>query len=484
MFESDKFRSSGRLSKGSVVSHYRILGSLSRGYPEGFYIAHDVTSGKKVVLEFLSDDIARNPELHERFKRGIKRLFRLDHPNIQSTYAFEEASGREFVVLEYIEGLTLRQLMSAGELSLRGMMDIAVQTCRGLEEAHDNEIFHGGLNPDNIVIRSDAGVKIMGFGSPEIAGFSEYAMAEPTVELMAYMSPEQISGQAIDHRSDIFSFGILLYEMITGRLPFRADKPSDLAEAVKKTMPEPLSVCRPGLPDAFQRIISRCLEKNPAKRFYRVSDIMTGLNTAARSIPSSLETSKRKDPWNWVVIAAVIVLLAVAAYDYIPKIFPSYEKGEAKREIRLTIMPFENRSGSKYDFFADSLFRKLDSAYGESEQLHVIFQRDRTRPSDVRESTEGTRPEEIGDFVLHGLIEDLKPVRVGTHLNIRVKLVRTADSLVVWSETFYADETNIAGVQTDIALKTLEKLTTHTMPSHEKTQILFYSINRDVAVSI
>jgi serine/threonine protein kinase len=256
---------------GETLAHYRITAAIGAGGMGEVYRATDTKLGREVALKVLPAEMASHPERLERFQREAKALAALDHPGIVTVYSVEEAGGVHFLTMQLVEGQSLDRVVPEGGLTSSQVLEIATALAEALAAAHDKGIVHRDLKPANVMVTADGRVKVLDFGLAKITASEPVGSSDsqlPTdlrtregvvMGTVPYMSPEQVSGLAVDHRTDIFSLGILLYEMATGRRPFQGRSSAELASAILRDAPPALEESRSDLPDGLRRIISRCL---------------------------------------------------------------------------------------------------------------------------------------------------------------------------------------------------------------------------------
>jgi len=279
---------------GRTLSHYKIVSKLGEGGMGAVYLAEDSTLGREVALKVLPAEMVGDPERLERFQREARSVAALNHPNIVTLHSVEEADGVPFLTMERVEGRSLDQLLPPSGFTLDQLFPLAIQIADALAAAHDKGITHRDLKPANVMVTAEGRVKILDFG---LAKLAEQETEEEQTQLMTqagmilgtvpYMSPEQIQGQAVDSRADIFSLGILLYEMATGRRPFSGDNPASVISAVLKDEPPPVTTVRAGLPNHLGRIIRRCLEKLPQRRFQSARDVQLELEDLQKELATA-----------------------------------------------------------------------------------------------------------------------------------------------------------------------------------------------------
>ena len=269
----------------TVIGHYRILGKIGGGGMGVVYEAEDLKLGRHVALKFLPEELAEDPESLLRFGREARSASALNHPNICTVYEVDEVNGRAFIAMELVEGKTLRQLLASGSLPMRKAIEIAAQVAEGLTKAHEAGIAHRDLKPENLMVSDDGFVKILDFGLAKLASPSESDICTTSTTpglvlgTVGYMSPEQASGDRLDFRSDQFSFGLVLYEMVTGKRPFQRSTAAETLTAIIREPPEPITRQNRDAPAPLCWAIERCLAKEPDKRYVSTRDLARELAT-------------------------------------------------------------------------------------------------------------------------------------------------------------------------------------------------------------
>jgi hypothetical protein len=315
------------LTPGSRLGAYEIIGTLGAGGMGEVYRARDAKLNRDVAIKVLPEGLARDPAALSRFEREAQAVAALSHPNILAIYDFGSAQGVTYAVTELLEGDTLRARLADGALTTRKAIDFGVHIVRGIAAAHERGIIHRDLKPENIFITKDSVVKILDFGLAKAAQAptapAETQLAADTTPgtvlgTVGYMSPEQVRGLAVDHRTDIFSFGAILYEMLTGRRAFRGDSHVETMNAILKEDPPEFAEINPTLPSSLDRIVRRCLEKSPADRFHSAHDLAIALEAMSGASSHSAASiaavaAPRRLPWP-LLTAAALVVVAVAAF--------------------------------------------------------------------------------------------------------------------------------------------------------------------------
>jgi adenylate cyclase len=269
-----------------TILHYKVMEKLSEGGMGVVYKAEDTRLKREVAIKFLPRQIVVQAEQLERFKFEARTAAALNHPNIATIYAIEEVDDESFIVMEYIHGQELRQKVSAGPLELGEALDIAIQIAEGLQAAHKKGIVPRDIKSANIMLAENGQVKILDFGLAKLAGQTRLTEPGRTMGTLAYMSPEQMQGQEIDHRTDIWSLGVILYEMVTGQLPFKGEFAAMMYSIFKRD-PEPPTSLQPDLPDYVEQIVYKALEKDRTSRYQNIQDLLRDLKERSSARSSS-----------------------------------------------------------------------------------------------------------------------------------------------------------------------------------------------------
>jgi len=313
------------LEKGSRLGEYTILAAIGAGGMGEVYRARDARLNRDVAIKVLPSVFSSDAGRLQRFEQEARAAAALNHPNILAVFQMGTHDGAPYMVSELLEGETLRELLRRGPLPLRKLIDCGVQIARGLAAAHEKGIVHRDLKPENLFVTKDGHVKILDFG---LAKLTQPAPAVETniptdrdltqpgavMGTVGYMAPEQVSGKALDSRADIFAFGAILYEMLTGKRPFQKPTSAETMSAILNEEPSGIAQVAPATPPAMQRLVQRCLEKSPELRFQSASDLAFALDALSDSGSGSAvePTLLRSKRWKWPVLAVVVALVAIA----------------------------------------------------------------------------------------------------------------------------------------------------------------------------
>ncbi|MFQ5512647.1 MAG: protein kinase [Candidatus Krumholzibacteriia bacterium] len=305
---------------GQTVSHYRILGKLGEGGMGVVYQAEDLKLDRKVALKFLPQQLSTDESARRRFIAEARTASALDHNNIITIHEIDQTpDGRMFIVMAYHEGQTLKERLEDGRLEIDDAVEITSQLVAGLASAHDSGIFHRDVKPGNILVTGKGDVKILDFGLAKLAGGARVTKTGTTVGTVAYMSPEQAAGREVDHRSDIFSLGVVLYEMLAGELPFPGDHEAAVVYGILHTDPEPVSSHRSDIPEALQHIVEKAMQKDLSRRYqdlHELWDDLTSLRGDAGRLPRRRRPRARMRLYGGVglVTIAIAVVLGVLRF--------------------------------------------------------------------------------------------------------------------------------------------------------------------------
>ena len=478
---------------GRTLGHYRIVEKIGAGGMGEVYRAHDERLDRDVAIKVLFEEVAENPDRLARFEREAKSLAGLNHPNIVTIFSVEEAEGKRFIAMELVDGDSLAQTLPPGGLPLAKVFDIAVPLADALASAHDCGIVHRDLKPANVMVTRAGRVKVLDFGlakltetaaagaagadAEEVASRVATLTGEGTVMGTApYMSPEQLEGREVDHRTDIFSLGIVLYELATGRRPFTGDTTASVVTSILRDTPAPVTDVNPGLPRHLGRIIRNCLEKDAEARYQSAKDVRNELKSLRREVDSGDVTTgsgptavtppkktSRTVVWAAGGIAAVLIL-AIGWWIGLGGRGESDDRStkgtiatSAQAETdtpSVAVLPFHNMSADpENEYFADGLTQELISVLAKVEGLRIPA---RTTVFALKGTDLGVQ--EIGnrlgvDNVLEGSVR-----KAGNRIRISAQLVKVADGFNLWSETYDRELKDVFVIQDEIANSIAEAL--------------------------
>ncbi len=474
------------LAGGSHLGPYEIVAPIGAGGMGEVYRARDTRLGRDVAIKVLPAEFAEDPDRLRRFEQEARAVAALDHPDILAIHDVGTHEGAPYIVTELLEGESLRDRLTAGPLPVRNAVEIGVQIAHGLAAAHEKGIVHRDLKPANVFLTRDGNVKILDFGLAKLnpaRAPSEPAAASTVVEAtrtgtmlgtVGYMSPEQVRGQGVDQRSDLFAFGCVLYEMLSGAPPFRRDTAADTSSAILHEDPGPLPSACGEVPPALREIVCRCLEKRPEDRFSTAHDVALALRLlSAPGEPGpapSPEAAAPKVLRRWPLVGGICALLAaalIAGWALLRRAPAPHARTATGGPVRLAVLPFENLGVADDAYFAAGVTDEITGRLAGVHGLAVV-----SRSSAEQYARTGKNTRQVGDelgvgFLVTGTVRWAREPGGGEHVRITPQLVRVADDTSVWAEVFDFSMNDIFRVQSDIARSVVQRLG-FTLLEHER----------------
>ena len=449
---------------GQTISHYRILEKLGEGGMGVVYEAEDLKLHRSVALKFLPHESFSSKDTRTRFLREARTAASLDHASVCPIFEIIETEDHSFIAMALVKGRTLEEMIAERPLELGVALDIAIQVAEGLDHAHQKSIVHRDIKPSNVVVSTDGRAKILDFGLARSVGDTQLTMEGTVLGTVAYMSPEQARAEEVDHRSDIWSLGVVLYEMMSGQRPFAGDHQQAVIYSILNEKPESLTGLRTGITLELERLIDRCLEKDPGSRYQTAGDLTSDLRRLRQRLESSTRSSvtashrvrsRRRWPWLAGVAAALALVLVLALYPrLVGRSGPASESGRQK----LVVLPFENLGAPEDEYFAAGITEEITSRLALIKGLGVIS---RTSARHYKGSSKTIQ--EIGDelkvgYILEGTVRWEKTAIGGSRVRVTPRLVRVADDNQLWAEMYDDDFEAIFDVQSRIAGQVASKL--------------------------
>jgi serine/threonine protein kinase/tetratricopeptide (TPR) repeat protein len=460
---------------GRTLSHYTLVSELGRGGMGVVYRARDVTLGREVALKVLPREFVADPERRRRFIQEAKSAAALEHPHIGVVYEVGEADGITFIAMQLIRGEPLRDILHRGSLPAGRAVELAREVAEGLSTAHDKGIVHRDLTSANIIVTDEGHAKIIDFGLAKLVERLSDATSEAETQLRteagvvmgttSYMSPEQARGQEADHRSDVFTLGIVLYQMLSGETPFKRTSAVETMNAII-TAPDP-AVKLASETDAsseLRRIVHKCLAKNPRDRYQTMKDLVVDLREVGRRLESgspSPAVVARTPPSSrrlWVAaVLAAVALAGIAGYMLNRPQRQSTESITGERK-RIAILQFQNLGAADDEYFAAGVTEEISSRLAGVSQLAVISRNSLRRYANTEKTSQQVGRELGVDFILQGTVR-WQPAKDGPgRVRVTPQLVRVADDTQMWAETYERQLDEIFAVQSDIASRVSQQL--------------------------
>jgi TolB-like protein/Tfp pilus assembly protein PilF len=443
------------LPPGRRLGPYEILSPLGAGGMGEVLKAKDTRLQRTVAVKVLTSELASDAERRSRFEREAHAASALNHPNITTVFDIGEEEGTHYIVMELVEGKTLRELLNEGPLPTEMMLPLATQIAGGLGKAHAAGIVHRDLKPENLMVTEDGLVKILDFGLAKLMPQSSDVESEAPTETRAtrqgavlgtvpYMSPEQAASRALDYRSDQFSFGSILYEMATGQRAFQKDTTPETLAAIIKDDPKPIRKLNDTVPVALSPIVERCLAKDPAGRYESTADLAKELQ-AVPEAPSAWRAPRRV---LWTAVGVLIALLAVAMRPQLAGLWHQLSSRAGPAPIEsIVVLPLRNLSGdSEQEYFADGMTEGLITNLAKIGALKVI-----SRSAAMRyKGTDMPLAEVASDLEVDAVVEG-SAVRVGDSVQIMAQLIDPETEQALWAESYERKLENVLVLQGEVA---------------------------------
>jgi len=462
-----------RIGPGSQIGRFRVEHELGRGGMGIVYLAHDKKLDRAVAIKTLPAQMLDNPMVRKRWKREAQVLASLNHPNIATIYEeLEEAEGVGCLILEYVAGDTLTERIAQRGLKLQEALSIALQVAEAVAAAHEKDIIHRDLKPGNIKITPEGRVKVLDFGLAKVIKSQYPGLRSTTTEpgkifgTPAYMSPEQARGKEVDSRGDIWSFGCVLYEMLTGEVPFKGETPSDTLANILDKDPD-WQVLPHTTPPNIQVLLRRCLEKDPRSRLQHIGDavieIRETLSLPATAPPVTTpfispmpETAaKARSRRIAMVIGATIIVVAagIAVWLVNKKLALPLSK-----EIRLVVLPFENLGPSDDEYFAAGITDAITARLATIHGLGVISRQSAMQYKKREKSVQQIANELRVDYILEGTVQRERPADPNSRVRIIPQLIKASNDTHVWAQPYDNDMSQVFRVQSDLAERVAQAL--------------------------
>jgi eukaryotic-like serine/threonine-protein kinase len=452
-----------------IAGKYRVLHELGAGGMGVVYKAEDLKLKRPVALKFLPPSLMDAPDLKERFLIEAQAAAALSHPNICVVYEVGESEDRPYIAMEYVEGETLRDRIKRGPLPVDEALELTLQIAAGLGEAHNKGIVHRDVKSANVMVTEKGTAKVLDFGLAKLRGEGSLTKSQTTLGTVAYMSPEQSRGEKLDPRTDVWSLGVVLHEMVAGRLPFRGETDAAVMYSILYQEPEALTQARPGTPPGLEQVVRQALAKKPADRYQSMEELREDLSAVAsglrplRARPARRTVLGLRTSYVYTVLAA---LLAIALGLNVGGVRDRLlGRSAPPPHIKLAVLPFLNLTGDpEQEYLSDGITQEMITQLGRlhPEGLSVI-----ARSSVMRYKDGATPMDQIGrelgvEYVLEGSTR-----REANRVRITAELIHVLDQTQLWADSYEQELSGILAVQSEVALNVARALALRLLPAEQ-----------------
>ncbi|HET9234051.1 MAG TPA: protein kinase [Candidatus Eisenbacteria bacterium] len=473
---------------GKSLAHYQITAIIGKGGMGEVYRARDTRLERDVALKVLPAEVAADPSRLERFEREAKIIAGLNHQHIVTIHSVEEDQGIRFLTMEFIEGQTTDRIITPEGLPLAKLLDIGIAVADALTVAHEKGIVHRDLKPANVMLSRNGQVKVLDFGLAKATRPAQGSEDDHTLQMeltqqgtilgtTPYMSPEQLRGQDVDGRSDIFALGSVLYELTTGRRPFSGATNNDVISSILRDTPRPIVQVKPNLPPELGRIVARCLEKEPDDRYPSAKDVRNELLELRRSVESGTAriASARRPHRRGAAAATALVLAMIAIFVFTGRDRGTLEQAATAEDRTIAVLPFVNMSPDPdQEYFSDGISEELLNLLSKVSGLRVA-----ARTSSFSFKGQNVEVPEIAKRLGVGYVLEGSVRRAGDQVRVTAQLIQASDGFHVWSQAYDRQVDDIFAIQDEIAadvVRHLEVTLLDKVPTTRKTDLEAYAL--------
>ncbi len=444
------------ISKDALIAgKYKIVEELGRGGMGIVYKAEDIRLKRTVALKFLPPELTHIPEIKDRFMREAQAAAALDHPNICTVYEFDQAKEKAFISMAYVKGQSLRKKIESGPFELDQALRIATQIAEGLQMAHKKGVVHRDIKSANIMVTEDNQAKVMDFGLARMTGGTLITQEGTAMGTVAYMSPEQARGDEVDHRTDIWSFGVVLYEMFGGQLPFKGEHDQGVVYSILNEKPKPIRDLRSEIPVSIEQVVDKALEKNPDKRYQQINELLDDLKSiSAGIVPEEIKARLRKEKLRkrkrailYAGAAGLVIVIAVLALTLFT--------GRAEAIDSIAVLPLENLTGdTEKEFFVDVATEELIGKLGQISGLRRVISRTTVMKYKETDKTLSEIARELNvDAVVEGSVQ-----QAGDRVRIQVRLIDALpEEQNLWGQTYERAMSDVLVMYSEMARAIADK---------------------------
>ena len=452
---------------GQTISHYKIVDKIGEGGMGCVYKAEDLKLKRTAALKFLPHRALEDKDQKAWFLREAQAAAGLDHPNICTVYEVDEVAGETFIAMAYLEGQSLQDKIAAGPLGIDEAVDIGRQVAQGLQAAHRKEVVHRDIKPANVIVTRQGIAKIVDFGLAQLGGEDRQTKEEAVVGTTAYMSPEQTMADPVDQRTDVWSLGVLIYELLTGQTPFRGHYRDAIVYSIVNEAPQAINELRSDVPPMLQQIVSRALAKSPDERYQHIDEMLADLqslrgNLESGEIKTPPPTAKPVERKRKLVLAAAVGIPILLAFLLLAgALFFSAGPDDAIDSI--AVLPLDNFSNDpEQDYFVAGMHEALIAELAQIEALMVISRTSVNRYRDTEKSIPEIARELNVDVILEGSV-----LRAGDSVRITVQLIGTEPERHLWAQSYDGDLRDVLSLHSQVARAVAKEIQVAVTPEEE-----------------